>query len=221
MNNKNTRFLSVGENEPGGQSERRNFTTPLGSATSGRLVFASGVGGVTIYADPTLPDLYRANFEQHVPSVQVQGGTVTIQCLCFLASDWREPIVRLTLNGSIPWDIEFRGGVSKLTADLSGLPLRALDLSSASQVVVTLPQPLGTIFVHVSGSASDITIQRPAGVAIRIHISGSASNLAFDEQHFGAAADGIHWQTSNYTSTANRYDMSISGSVSNMTIASR
>lgn len=221
MNDNNMRFMSVDENAPDRQSERRNFTAPLGSATSGRLVFASGVGGVTIQADPTLPDLYRAHFEHHLPSVQVQDDTVTIQYHRFSASDGREPIARLILNGAIPWEIEFRDGVSKLTADLSQLPLRALDLSSASQVVVTLPQPLGTVFVHVSGSASDLTIQRPAGVAIRAHISGSASNLALDEQHFGAVADALHWQTPDYHRTTHRYDLSISGSVSNMTLASR
>jgi len=220
MNDNNMRFMSVDENEPDRQRKRRNFTAPLGSATSGRLVFASGVGGVTIQADPTLPDLYRATFEHHLPGVQVQDGAVTIQYRRFLVSDRREPIAQLTLNGAIPWEIEFRDGVSQLTADLSRLPLRALDLSSASQVVITLPQPSAAVFVHVSGSASDLTIYRPAGVAIRVHISGSASNLALDEHHFGATADGLHWQTPDYHRTTQRYDLSVSGSVSNLTITS-
>src|SRR5262245_51089548 len=122
-------------------------------------------------------------------SVQVQAGIVTIRYHHFSISTWRETAAQLTLNGAIPWEIEFRGGVSKLTADLSQLPLRVLDLSSTSQVVVTLPQPVGTVFVHVSGSASDLTIHRPAGVAIRVHIGSSASNLTFDEQYFATAAD--------------------------------
>jgi hypothetical protein len=195
MSHNKMRFLSGSDNEPGGY---RNFSTPLGSATGGRLIFASSVGGVTIGADPTLPELYRAHFEHFLPSVQVQNGTVSIQYHRFSVSNWGKPVAQLTLNGTIPWEIEFRGSVSQLTADLSQLPLRALDLSSASQVVITLPQPVGTVFVHVSGSASDITIHRPAGVAIRVQIGSSASNLTFDEQHFETAVDGIQWQTPAY-----------------------
>jgi hypothetical protein len=212
-------------NRPAKQSEVSDFAGPLGSATSGRLVFSSGAAGVTLQADPALPDLFRAHFEQHIPNVRLQGGTVTIQYRNFSFFNgliyWREPIARVTLNGSLPWEIEFRDGVSKLNADLSSLQLRAFDLGSASQVTVTLPQPSITVFVHVSGSASNITIHRPAGVAVRVSISGSASNLSFDEHYFAAVAGGLRWQTHNYNSITERYDLSISGSASDMTIAAR
>ncbi len=131
---------------------------------------------------------------------------------------WRKPVAEVTLNESLPWEIEFRDGVSQLTANLSGLQLRALDLSSASQVVVTLPQPSDTVFVHVSGSVSNFTLRHPAGIAVRVHISGSASNLTLDKQRFGAVASGYRWQTLDYDNAADRYDITISGSVSDMTI---
>jgi hypothetical protein len=57
-------------------------------------------------------------------------------------------------------------------------------------------------------------------VAIRVHISSSASNLTFDEQHFATAVDGIQWQTPNYQGSTQRYYVSVSGSVSNMILAS-
>lgn len=207
------------------QINDNDFAAPLGSVTSGHLVFASGAGGVTLQADSALPDLCRAHFAGHIPSVWAQNGMVTIQYrrLSFFdwLASWRGPVAEVTLNGSLPWEIEFRDGVSQLTADLSGLQLRALDLSSASQVVVTLPQPSDIVFVHVSGSVSNFTLRRPAGVAVRVHISGSASNLTFDEERYGAAAGGMRWQTPGYNSAADRYDITISGSVSDMTIAIR
>jgi hypothetical protein len=62
-----------------------------------------------------------------------RGGRVTIQYGRFPFFDWlahtHEPLADVTLNGSIPWEIEFHGGVSRLNADLSELPLRALDLT--------------------------------------------------------------------------------------------
>ncbi len=203
----------------------RDLAEPLGSATSGRLVFTSGASGVALQADPALPDLFRAHFEDPIPSVRVQDGVVIIHYRRFSVLDWlafwREPVAEVTLNGSLPWEIEFRDGVSKLTADLSRLPLRSLDLSSASQVMVTLPHPSGAVYIYVSGSVSDLSLYRPAGVAVRVHLSSSASNLTFDQQHFGAVAGETRWQTPDYPSAADRYDISVAGSVSNMLIATR
>jgi hypothetical protein len=194
---------------------------------SGRLVFQGpsgrSVAGVTIHAEPALADLYRAHFEHPIPSVHVQDGIVTVQYHRHPLPGWsagrRAPLAHLTLNGALDWEVEFRDGVSRLTADLRKLPLRSLDLSAVSGAMLMFPRPAGTAFVYISGSASDITIQRPLGVALRIHISGSTSELMLGEQRFGAVADGIRWQTPGYNSAADRYDISVSGSVSNLTIA--
>jgi hypothetical protein len=206
-------------------TQSQYFSEPLGLATSGHLVFASGADGVTLRADRELPDLYRAHFEDHVPSVRVEGGRVTIQYGRLPFFDWlahtREPLADVTLNGSIPWEIEFHGGVSRLDADLSELALRALDLSSSSQVALTLPQPSGAVFVNVSGSVSDMTIHLPHGVPVRVRIDGGVSRLALDEQRWGAVGRGIHWQTPDYDSAADRYDVSMVGSASNLTIGVR
>jgi hypothetical protein len=207
------------------QNVNNNYSAPLGSLTSGRLLFASGAAGITIQGDPNLSDLYRAHFERPMPSIQVQEGIVTFRYRhrSFLEwlTNWREPLAHLTLNGSIPWEIEFRGGVAKLTADLRALSLRALDLGSASEIKLILPSPSGTVYIYIAGSASDVTIQHPPGSALRVQIGGGASNLTFDEQRFGAVADGICWQTPDYNGAVNRYEISIAGSVSNMTIGLR
>jgi hypothetical protein len=203
----------------------RYFSEPLGSATSGRLVFASGADGVILRADRETTDLYRAHFEDHVPSIRVDGSRVTFQYGHLPFFDWlahtRKPLADVMLNGSIPWEIEFHRGVSRLNADLSELPLRALDLSSASQVAIKLPQPSGAVFINVSGSVSEMTIQRPRGVPIRVRIDGGVSRLALDEQRCGAVGGGIQWQTPDYDSAADRYDVSMVGSASNVTIGVR
>lgn len=227
MEGKPSQNLHTGGNEPVSQGASAEFTAPLGSVTSGRLVFAASAAGVTIRADAMLPDLYQAHFERHVPGIRVQDGAVTIQSSQIPQFDssagppgtlWAS-LAQVTLNGAIPWEIEFRGGVARLIADLRGLPLRALDLGSASGSMITLSQPAGVVFVYIAGSASDITIHRPHSVAVRVDIGGSVSNVTLDEQHVGAAADGIRWQTPGYNTVADRYDISIAGSASNLTIA--
>jgi len=73
------------------QNPRRALAFIFGSVTSGHLVFASGAGGVTLQADSALPDLYRAHFAGHIPSVWAQNGMVTIQCGSEVGPKERKP----------------------------------------------------------------------------------------------------------------------------------
>ena len=218
------------QDDEGGRRRSKSLSAaPLDAATGGRLVFSSGAIGVTLQGDPALVELYRARFVQHVPSVQLAPETagkrkVTIHYRHRTPVDWltvwREGLAAITLNGSIPWEIEFHGGVANLQADLRALRLRSLDLSDSSAVKVLLPRPTGNVYLYVSGSASDVVVQRPAGVALRVQIAGSASQVRIDEQLFGAIANGINWQTPDYHTAAGRYDIRFAGSVSNLTIGS-
>jgi hypothetical protein len=215
--------------EPGGQSESRDFAALLGSVTSGRLEVVRGVSRATIHVDPSMRDLYRAHFEGPVPGVSVQWGTVTIKYRRFSLSDWvryalfwDRHMAEITLNGSIPWQIEIRGGVSDLTADLSGLQLSSLEVrGGASEIVATLPQPSGTVSVRVSGGASNVTLHRPVGIAARVHVSHGASKLTLDEQHFGAIGGDVRLETPDYHSTVDRYTIDVLAGASNLTIDTR
>ena len=51
----------------------RDSSDLLGSVTDGRLGFLSGASNVTIYADLSIADLYRAGFDGPLPSVRVEG----------------------------------------------------------------------------------------------------------------------------------------------------
>jgi hypothetical protein len=231
-----TNHQPIQQDDQGGRQHSESLSTaPLDAATGGRLVFTSGAIGVTLQSDPALVELYRARFVQHVPSVQLEqepadkrpsagSGSckVTIHFHHRMSADrltlWREPLAAIVLNGSIPWEIEFHGGVANLQADLRGLRLRSLDLSDSSGVRLLLPQPTGNVYLYVSGSASDVVIERPVGVALRVQIAESASQVLIDEQLFGAIANGTNWQTLDYHAAADRYDIRFAGSVSNVTI---
>lgn len=222
MLDESSKVSAVSSNKRVDQGVRGDFAVPLGSTTRGRLIFASGAADVTIDATPNSSLLYSAHFERHIPSVRVQDGIVTIQYRRYLLFDWlaylAEPLARVALNTTIPWEIEFRDGVSRLTADLRTLQLAALDMSSVNIARITLPAPVGSANIYFSGSASDLTLHRPPGVALRLQIAGSASCLTLDEQRLGAIGGGIRWQSEDYNDAVNRYDIRIAGSVSNMTI---
>ncbi|MGH2367355.1 MAG: MarR family transcriptional regulator [Chloroflexota bacterium] len=210
------RLRAAAAGEPSGG---QGFSAPLGPATGGQLVFASGVAQATIHADPALRDLYRARFEGQAPRVRVRGGTVTIQYGSFSFLDWRKRAGQVTLNASIPWDIELRGGASKVTADLRALELQSLAVSGgASEVTATLPRPAGTVPVRIEGGGSDVTIRRPAGVAARVRVSGGAAGVTFDNRRVGSAGRDLHWESPDYPNAADRYDIDIVGAASKLLI---
>jgi len=208
-----------GEKRQGGE-----FTAPLDSLSSGRLVFVAGASTVTVRADPSMAKLYRAHFDKsRGPHVGAEDGTVTIRCPRFPLFDWRyylrERPAEVALNARIPWDIEIRDGVSKLTADLRGLDIRSFEVrGGASRVEVTLPRPSGTVPVRVLGGASNVAIHRPEGVAAQVRVGGGSTNLAIDEERFGAVGGEVSLQSPDYEDAPDRYDITITGGASNLTI---
>ncbi|MDQ3793092.1 MAG: cell wall-active antibiotics response protein [Actinomycetota bacterium] len=201
-------------------SRVREVLAPLGSASSGRLMFARGAANVTLSVDPLMEELFRARFDGPLPEVHAQDGDVTIRYpRTFHPFEWRKRAAEVTLNGSIPWGIEFRGGLSGLDADLSGLGLGSFEvIGGASKVAVTLPRPSDTVTLRVSGGASNVTINRPAGVAVRVRVSGGATGLALDDQRFGAIGGETRLQTPDYEGAADRYDVEVSGGASGLTV---
>src|SRR5918994_951423 len=186
------------------------FAAPLGSLRSGHLLFVSSASNLTIHADPSMEDLYRARFEGQVPTVRVQGGTISIEYPHFSPSDqhyyWLERRAEVALNASIPWHIEVRGSTSRLTADLHDVNLGSLKLAGgASRIKVMLPRPSRTVPVRILGGASNVTIHRPEGVAARAHVGGGATNLTFDEKHFGAIGGGGEVEKTNYDAAGHPY----------------
>ena len=92
----------------------------------------------------------------------------------------------LTLDRRTPLAIEIEGGVSRLSADLSGLDLRELVISGgATHVTVDLPMPTGDLPVRIEGGASRVTVRRPAGVPVSVEIDGGATGLTIDDEPLG------------------------------------
>jgi hypothetical protein len=146
------------------------FLAPLGSSASGRLRFTCGAHRVVIRADVYLRGLYRARFGDRKPVVGVRGGVVTIRFPRIADCDWlnlrSERPAEVELNARIPWDVEIRGGASRLVADLRELRLGSLSLDGgASRLEVVLPAPSGAVAVVILGGASNVAIHRPKGTS--------------------------------------------------------
>lgn len=226
QNNSTKSREATGRTAPGEEHRGGNFTAPLGSLRSGRLVFASGISWVTVRADPLMADLYRAHFEDRTPHVSAKDGTVTMRYPRFPLFDWlyylRERPAEVVLNAQVPWDIEIQDGVSRLTADLRGLELCLFEASGgASRVELTLPTPSGTVPLRVLGGASNVAIHRPEGVAVQVRVRGGSTNLVFDDQRFGAVGSEVSLRNPGYEDAPDRYDITITGGASGLTIDAR
>jgi hypothetical protein len=222
MNPRNTipaRRTPLEDREKGGE----HFTASLGSPRNGRLRFTSGAHRLVVQADLHLRGLYRARFESRAPRVGVRGGIVTIRYPRFSNDDWltywSERPAEVTLNAQIPWDIEVRGGVSRLLADLRGLRLGSLRLEGgASRIEVVLPAPSDTVAVLILGGASNVAICRPEGVAARLRVGGGATNLRFDDRRVCAVGGDLNLGSRYYDCAADRYDVTVTGGANNLSL---
>ena len=207
--------------EWGGGSD--HFAAQLDASRSGRLRFTNGAHRVVIRADSHLQGLYRANFGERMPSVVGQGGVVSIRYTQVASRDWTgyrpERPGEVALNAGIPWDVEVRGGASRLLADLSGLRLGSLKVDGgASRLEVVLPDPSGAVTVVILGGASNGAIRRPEGVSARLRVEGGVTNLTFDDRRIGATGGELDLRSRGYEDAVDRYDIAITGGANNMSI---
>lgn len=158
-----------------------------------------------------------------MPTIRVQGSVVTIRYPRIPSRDWlndrSERLAEVALNARIPWDVEIRGGASRLLADLRGLRLGSLKVDGgASRLEVALPAPSGTVALVIFGGASNVAIHRPAGVAARLRVGGGATNLKFDDRRIGAAGGELDLRDGGYDVATDRYDVAVTGGANNLTI---
>jgi hypothetical protein len=203
-----------------------HFAAPLGSSRSGRLRFTNGAHRIAIRADLHLRGLYCARKGDQMPIVGVHGGIVTIRYPRVASCDWTsnrpERPAEVALNAGISWDVEVRGGASRLTADLSGLRLGSLNVDGGvSRLEVVLPDPSGIVSVVILGGASNVAIRRPEGVAARLRVDGGATNLRLDDRHIGVAGGELDLQSGDYDGAADRYDIAVTGGANNVNVERR
>ena len=196
-----------------GASSASQHTAPLGGLTRARLLLRSGANEIGIQGSPALPELYRASFDGPVPSVRLREGTVTIQYKGGgLPWDWRKRNVNLTLNSTIPWDLELTGGSNKLRGDLAALDVRSVAMhGGADDLRLVFGRPVGVVPIRLSGGASQLHVERPAGVPIQLRIDGGAGGIAFDRQRLGGTGGGTVLETTGAASAPDRFTIELAG----------
>jgi hypothetical protein len=203
------------------------MTIPLDDANAGGLAIIGGISHLTMRADDALAALCQAHFEGLLPNVSAHGGRVEIVYPRFWPAGWLRFALQagrhaahLTLSARVPWTISLRGGVAHLDADLRQVRLSAVEVHGGmSHVDLALGQPSGLVTLRLRGGSSNLTLTRPVGVPVRLIIRGGASRLEFDAMHFGAIGGGFDWQSPDYATAPDKYEIEIGGGASRLTIA--
>lgn len=191
------------------------FSAPLGMIQSGRLVFTAGAQDVGLRTCHCPGEQFQARFTDPLALLQTQEGMVIIQPASHLLRG-----IEIDLQSAIPWEIEFRGSVTNLHADLTGLCLRSIDiLGDASQITFYLPRPKGAVFLYIAGGIRNAAIYRPAGVGNRVHTVGGIEECRFDQQVFHSIRAETHLESAAFAPEDGYYDLTISGSVKSLTVA--
>lgn len=196
------------------------YSAPLEGIASGRLVVSSGVSRLIVRADEATRNLYQAHFEGSVPNVTVKDGAVTVRYprrLLGMVGEQRE--AEISLSSAIPWQIAIQGGAAEVEARLAGLNLAGLEVKGGlSMIDLELSVPSHVVPIKISGGASQITVQRPAGVAARAHLKGWVSTFVFDEQTHSDVGNNVWLQSSNFNATEPYYFIEVASSASMVTI---
>jgi DNA-binding MarR family transcriptional regulator len=108
----------VRDTDVGANLDGQTFSAPLGSVSTGRLVFMSGFSDLAIGPDPRSDRLFSAKFAGTPPRVRVRGGVIAIHAIRS-ARQWLNPQGELSFSASIPFNFDLRRGLGKVKADVN------------------------------------------------------------------------------------------------------
>jgi hypothetical protein len=213
----------------GGGSQ--DFKASVGSLEKAELSLEFGATAVDVNTESLGDDLFRAHFEyspgEPAPSgtVDRETGTVTLRqnphMNPFAFSGPRHDRVVVRLNDRVAWKVRISGGASQMGLNLSTGRVSGVEISGgASQMDLTLPAPHGTVRVAISGGASQMHIRCASGTAARITVTGGVGTLQVNDSRQTGVGQ-LTLATPGYDSTADRYDIQITGGASNVTLDTR
>jgi hypothetical protein len=211
--------------EPARQTEGPETSAPLGQAKQGTLIVDTLAAYFTIGSAELGADLFRARYERSLPSVWVDGNTITARFNYFSLGALREwlrqqqgdhPRAEFTLNAAISWQLDLRSHMSNLNVNLGGLRLAGLEGNgSMNNIVLSLDPPLGHVPIHYDGIASAFQINCPAQSPLRVEVHGNTNAADVAGRKFASKSA---WQTPGFDAAADRYSIVLTGEASSLTV---
>ncbi|MCL4296677.1 MAG: hypothetical protein KJ077_13150 [Anaerolineae bacterium] len=206
-------------------SEGHAASAPLGQARRGTLILDTLAAYFNINSAALGADLFQAHYTRSLPSVWVDGSTVTARFNYFSLGALREwlrqqqgdhPRAEFTLNTAIPWQLELRSHMSNLTVNLHGVRLAGLEGNgSMNSITLSLDRPKGDVPIHYDAIASSLEVNCPAQCPLRVEVLGNTNAADIAGRKFASKSA---WQTPDFDTAPDRYSIVFSGEASSLSV---
>jgi hypothetical protein len=208
-----------------GDHQQTRLTHVISGNSDGRgqaeLDVVSGATTIEIDSADLSGHLYEARTPASangVPVATVDGDVVQMS-LASTGQQGAPASVRIALSSRVAWRIHLDGGATEESVHLAGARLRELDFGAGSaRIDATLPSPVGTVPVTMSGGASSFQLHLPDGVPAQVRFAGGAGSAIVDGTTRSGLAGGTVLSALDWQGAANRYDIDNTAGVSALTL---
>jgi len=202
--------------------EGEQVSIPLEGAASAYVKLDHGAGRLTLRSGAGSGEIINGTFgnglsyKSHVEGDRMEVKLRTSQQAWAWwpgeSLDWD-----IRLNRDIPLSLKIDSGASASILDLSDLKVTDLDIDTgASSTELTLPANAGNTHVDIDTGASSLKVSIPSGVAASIRVKSGIASVNINPRF--SRLDGGLYQSSDYSTAANRVDMTIDAGVGSIEV---
>jgi hypothetical protein len=197
--------------------EGQQVSVPLEGAASAYVKLDHGAGRLTLRSGAGPGEIINGTFGNGVSvKSRVEAGRLEVKLRTSQqpwawwpgeSMDWE-----IRLNREIPLFLKIDSGASASVLDLSDLKVTDLDIDTgASSTELTLPANAGNTHVDIDTGASSLKVSIPSGVAASIRVKSGIAAVNINSRF--PRLDGGLYQSPDYSTAANRVDMTIDAGV--------
>lgn len=216
-------WLLVGALGRGRSGATQTVSIPLENAHAARIKLDHGAGRLNIQAGASSTEILNGVFGAEVDyKSQLEGDQLQVkvrnspQFWAWYPGETLDWDIRL--NGEVPLNLKINSGASSSTFNLTDLKVVELNLDTgASTSEVSLPANAGNTIVNIHSGAASLKIHLPAAVAGRIRVKGGLTSINIDSNRF-PRQEGDLYQSTDYSTAANRADITIDTGVGSVEI---
>jgi len=202
--------------------EGEQVSIPLEGAASAYVKLDHGAGRLTLRSGAGSGEIVNGTFGNGLSyKSHVEGGRMEVKLRTSQQAwawwpgeslDWD-----IRLNRDIPLSLKIDSGASASILDLSDLKVTDLDIDTgASSTELTLPANAGNTHVDIDTGASSLKVNIPSGVAASIRVKSGIASVNVNPRF--PRLDGGLYQSTDYSSAANRVDMTIDAGVGSIEV---
>jgi hypothetical protein len=195
---------------------------PLEAATSAYVRLDHGAGRLTLRSGAGSGEILNGTFGNGLSyKSRMEGGRMEVKLRTSTqpwawwpgeSLDWD-----IHLNGEIPLSLKIDSGASASILDLTNLKVTDLDIDTgASSTELTLPVNAGNTHVDIDTGASSLKVSIPSSVAASIRVKSGIASVNVNSRF--PRLDSGFYQSSDYSSAANRVDMTIDAGVGSIEV---